>query len=110
MNSPLTFTTEAERLRAREQYVRICHAADIANESMRIGDWYYESLFDRTFPPIAPPKMVPPTDLEEAAWGIISNVRDWSKESLEWQMAVARWRDQYHERIARVRVVEVDDA
>lgn len=59
VSTPITFTTEAERLRAREQYVRICHAADIANESMRIGDWYYESLFDRAFPPIAPPKMVP---------------------------------------------------
>lgn len=103
MPDPITFTTEAERLKAREQYVRTCHAADIANESMRIGDWYYESRFDTTFPPIAPPKMVP-----EEWWVFIRP--DGKREGPFFDRTskpTANPGAGY--RITRVRVVEVDE-
>lgn len=102
MTDPITFTTEAERLKAREQYVRICHAADIANESMRIGDWYYESRFDTTFPPIAPPKMVPWEGWCEVS--ALTGERVANQEILDYKPTPIGAC-----RIARVRVVEVDD-
>ena len=38
-------------------------------------------------------------DLLEFAWGVIANVSggDWKKQSPEWQEAVIRWREQYHQ-------------
>lgn len=52
MHNPLTFATEAERLAAREQFVRL---ADAIWNTPTFAMW----VFDRTFPPIVPPKMVP---------------------------------------------------
>jgi len=45
----------------------------------------------------------PLEDQLEMAWGIISNAGggDWTKESKEWQDAAARWRDTYHQLLAR---------
>lgn len=99
MSSPLTFTTEAERLNERDRYVRTCHAVDIANSMMRIGDDYYEHLFDTAFPPIAPPKMVPETRycLVDANGQRCSS---WSDEP---------WEPMPGGRPATCRVVEVDD-
>lgn len=40
-----------------------------------------------------------PDDLVHAAWGIIANAGngDWSRETPEWQVAAARWRDAYND-------------
>jgi hypothetical protein len=41
-------------------------------------------------------------DLLETAWGIIANAGggNWDTQSLEWQLAAARWRDRYHEALS----------
>ena len=41
-------------------------------------------------------------DLTEYAWGIIANAGggDWTTQTDDWQMAAARWRDQYHDYLA----------
>ena len=52
MADPITFTTEAERLKAREQYL-------IITDALRYSVVSAGQAFDRTFPPIVPPKMVP---------------------------------------------------
>lgn len=38
--------------------------------------------------------------LIEPAWMVISNVNngDWNKQSLDWQVAAARWRDEYQKK------------
>ena len=38
-----------------------------------------------------------PTDLPDAAWGIIANAGggNWENETPEWREAAARWRDAY---------------
>lgn len=59
MSDPITFTTEAERLKAREQYVALSQMIDAARAGIRVVDSYYEHLFDHAFPPIRPPKMEP---------------------------------------------------
>jgi hypothetical protein len=41
------------------------------------------------------------TDTDEAAWGIIANVEDWTTQRPDWQAAAARWRDHYHHRLER---------
>lgn len=42
------------------------------------------------------------SDLLNAAWAVISNAGggDWSKETVEWEDAARRWRDDYHAFIA----------
>ncbi len=47
------------------------------------------------------PALLAADTMLESAWIIIANVggSDWTTQSAEWQAAVAKWRDQYHERI-----------
>ena len=42
------------------------------------------------------------TDLEEFAWALIANAGEgnWTRERKDWQEAAARWRDQYHAKLA----------
>lgn len=44
------------------------------------------------------------TDLEEAAWGLLVNISvgdgEWKSQTPEWQEAAARWREQYHAKLA----------
>lgn len=49
-----------------------------------------------------------PTDLPEAAWGLIASAfhGDWSQASDEWREAAERWRDAYHDRLS---AAPVDD-
>lgn len=93
VSTPITFTTEAERLKARAQYLLIHDALRYSIES---GG----QAFDRTFPPITPPKMVP----FEAWLEVTEDGRKWGAVQMTkpgaWCMG---------HRIARVRVVEVDD-
>lgn len=97
MPDPITFATEAERLAAREQYVAI-HSA-IYGEKISSGA---HVLFDQIFPPIAPcPKMVPHESLvivDEATGRYESGLYTGYTPEVE-----------AGQRIARVRVVEVDD-
>lgn len=39
--------------------------------------------------------------LAEAAWGVIANAGggDWTRETVEWQEAATRWRNEYHARL-----------
>jgi hypothetical protein len=39
-----------------------------------------------------------PDDLLEAAWVLIANAGegDWNRESFDWQVAAAQWRDAYY--------------
>jgi hypothetical protein len=41
--------------------------------------------------------------LLEEAWGIIANAGggDWKTQTIEWQKAVAGWRDRYHKVLAK---------
>lgn len=95
VSTPIKFTTEAERLKAREQYVAIACTVNDAR-----GREAEELAFDFAFPPIVPPKMVP----FEAWLEVTEDGRKWGAVQMTkpgaWCMG---------HRIARVRVVEVDD-
>lgn len=95
MPKPITFTTEAERLKAREQYVAIRRVIGGAC-AVNIGE-----TFDAYFPPIAPPKMVP-----FEAWVVVD------KKSGKYDAGFFVNREPAvadYLRAARVRVVEVDN-
>lgn len=111
MPDPITFTTEAERMKAREQYVAIRRVIGGAC-AVNIGE-----TFDAYFPPIAPPKMVP-----FEAWATVASQDGevcvtGEREPGNWMGAYAIYKHRpeiasevaHLRRIARVRVVEVDD-
>lgn len=95
MPKPITFSTEAERVKARKQYLAIDKVA-WPSEQGRSAE-----RFDAAFPPIAPPKMVP----EE--WLTLINTEGHRVGDLYDRTAPLTASSGY--RIARVRVVEVDD-
>jgi hypothetical protein len=61
---------------------------------------------DDPFPGEREPKLTRPLCPEDTlllakAWGIIANVSagDWERQSHEWRLAAAAWRDEYHTRL-----------
>lgn len=101
MSDPLKFTTEAERMQARAKFLR---TVEVVYASSRFTCEDAAGMFDRAFPPIAPPKMVP-----EEWWVFIRP--DGKREGPFFDRTskpTANPGTGY--RIARVRVVEVDDA
>lgn len=97
----ITFATEAERLKARSLTSLIATRL-YGTSSVRQAE--YDSMmraFDDCFPPIAPPKMVP----EE--WLTLINTEGHRVGDLYDRTAPLTASSGY--RIARVRVVEVDD-
>lgn len=101
MPDPLTFPTEQARLKAREQF---CHTANAiwSGDAQEMPNFYAEQ-FDSRFPPIAPPKMVP-----WEAW-VLVDADGQSRGHLRRMRHLVAERCATGERVARVRVVEVDD-
>lgn len=97
MPDPITFTTETERLKAREQHLHLCRAIYPGFEAEVVA-----RDFDRAFPPIAPPKMVP-----FEAWMVVEQCN--GARATRFGPYTTRPTPADGFRVARVRVEEVDD-
>lgn len=52
-----------------------------------------------------------PFELLDSAWGLIANAGngDWSTQTVEWQGAAVRWRDQYGALAAKVSYEQLEE-
>ena len=115
MPDPITFATEAERLAAREQFVTL--VAEVLPFLVSGGAAQLGRDFDRRFPPITPPKMVP-----FKAWAILESQHgemcvSGVQEAGNWQGGCSIYKSRpeiapevaHIRRVARVRVEEIEE-
>lgn len=99
MTDSITFATEADRLKAREQFAAMMQAVYPSPVSKEFAKEFDGSRFDRAFPPIKPPKMAPCT-----AWALV----DGAGECYAIRFTAPDTLPEPH-RIARVRVEEIEE-